>query len=191
MSSAKVNRKKKTLGAGKRLRLVSENGWEYVERIKSSGVVAIVAVTAANEILLTEQFRRSVAGRVLDLPAGLVGDLADSPDEELATAARRELIEETGYDARKFEFLSQSPTSPGLTSETVAFFRATGLKRVGAGGGVDDEQIQVYTVKLTAADAWLRKRARSGVQVDCKAYAGLYFASRVLRRSGSRSVPKK
>jgi len=95
----------------------------------------------------------------------------------LATAARRELIEETGYDARRFELLSQAPTSPGLTSETVAFFRAVGLKKVADGGGVDGEKIEVHSVKLTVAAAWLRKRLRLGVQIDCKTYAGLYFAS--------------
>jgi ADP-ribose pyrophosphatase len=171
------NRKKKTLGAGRWLRLVSEEGWEYVERVKTSGVVAIVAVTAADELVLTEQFRRPVAARVIDLPAGLVGDLKGSRNEELATAARRELIEETGYDARRFELLSQAPTSPGLTSETVAFFRAVGLKKVADGGGVDGEKIEVHSVKLTVAAAWLRKRLRLGVQIDCKTYAGLYFAS--------------
>jgi ADP-ribose pyrophosphatase len=170
--------KKKILGAGRRLRLVSEAGWEYVERVGSSGVVAIVAVTDAGELVLTEQFRRSVAGRVIDLPAGLVGDLKEAQDEDLATAARRELLEETGYDARRFDVLCQSPTSPGLTSETVAFVRATGLKKIAAGGGVEGEDITVHSVKLTVADAWLRRRARTGVQIDCKTYAGLYFASR-------------
>jgi ADP-ribose pyrophosphatase len=167
--------RKKTLATGKHLRMVSVGGWEYVERVGSSGVVAIVAVTEANEIVLTEQFRPSVANRVIDLPAGLVGDVKGARDEELTTAARRELIEETGYDVRRFDVLG---VSPGLTSETVAFVRALGLKKVGDGGGVDGEDITVHVVKLASADAWLRRRARAGVQIDCKAFAGLYFATR-------------
>jgi ADP-ribose pyrophosphatase len=170
--------RKKVLAAGKYLRMVSVGGWEFVERVGSSGVVAIVAVTDSGEIVLTEQFRRSVAGRVIDLPAGLVGDVKGARAEELTTAARRELIEETGYDARRFDVLVISPTSPGLTSETVAFIRASGIKQVGDGGGVDGEEITVHTVKLASADAWLRRRIRLGAQVDCKAYAGLYFANR-------------
>jgi ADP-ribose pyrophosphatase len=171
--------KRKILAAGKYLRMVNVGGWEYVERVGSSGVVAVVAVTDAQQIVLTEQFRRSVAGRVIDLPAGLIGDGDAFRDEQAATAARRELIEETGFDAARFKVLGQSPTSPGLTSETVVFVRATALKKVAAGGGVDGEDITVHVVKIASAEAWLRRRAGRGVQVDCKAYAGLYFASRV------------
>ncbi len=64
------------------------------------------------------------------------------------TAARRELIEETGYDARRFTLLAHAPTSPGLTTEVVTFFRAAGLKKVGAGGGIEGEDIVIHTVKL-------------------------------------------
>jgi ADP-ribose pyrophosphatase len=169
--------RKKILAAGKYLRMVSVGGWEFVERVGSSGVVAIVAVTDAHEIVLTEQFRRSVAGRVMDLPAGLIGDDNAFRDEQATAAGRRELVEETGYDAMRVKLLGQSPTSPGLTSETVVFVRATGLKEVAEGGGLVDEDITVHLVKIASAEAWLRRRVRLGVQVDCKAYAGLYLVS--------------
>ncbi len=162
------------LAAGRFLRLVNAEGWEFVERVRATGVVAIVAVTPEGELILTEQFRASVKGRVIDLPAGLAGDGPKS--EELVTAAQRELIEETGYDARRFKLLSHAPTSPGLTSEIVSFFRATGLKKVGTGGGIEGENIRVHTVKLNGADAWLRRRSRAGVHIDCKVFAGLHFA---------------
>ena len=121
MKATKSNGRKKTLGAGERLRLVSEGGWEFVERVGSSGVVSIVAVTDAGELVLTEQVRRSVGGPVIDLPAGLVGDEKGTRDESFLAAARRELLEETGFAARRFVLLGESPTSPGLTSETVVF----------------------------------------------------------------------
>ncbi len=63
MKATKSNGRKKTLGAGKRLRLVSEDGWEFVEPVGSSGVVSIVAVTDAGELVLTEQVRRRSGGR--------------------------------------------------------------------------------------------------------------------------------
>ena len=169
--------KREILAAGKWLRLVSEDGWEYVERVRISRIVVIVAVTPAGELILTEQFRPAVAARVIDLPAGLVGDAKASRNESLVAAARRELIEETGYDADRFELLAHAPTSPGLTSETVSFMRAIGLKRVGSGGGVDGENIETHLVKRDQAAAWLDSRLRARRQVDCKVYAGLYFAS--------------
>jgi ADP-ribose pyrophosphatase len=171
---------KVVLAAGRFLRLVNTGGWEFVERVRASGVVAIVAVTADDELVLTEQFRASVKGQVIDLPAGLAGDGPGS--EELVTAARRELIEETGYDARRFVLLAHAPTSPGLTSEVVSFFRAIGLKRVGAGGGIEGESIRIHSVKLDRADAWLRRKSRAGMHIDCKVYAGLHFA----RKRGAR-----
>jgi ADP-ribose pyrophosphatase len=176
MKATKSNGRKKTLGAGTRLRLVSDHGWEYVERVGSSGVVSIVAVTEAGELVLTEQVRRSVGGPVIDLPAGLVGDEKGSRDESFLAAAERELREETGFAARRFALLGESPTSPGLTSETVVFVRALGLKKVAAGGGIDNEKITVHCVKLARAAGWLRRRAKGGAQVDVKTYAGLYFA---------------
>jgi ADP-ribose pyrophosphatase len=176
MKATKSNGRKKTLGAGKRLRLVSDRGWEYVERVGSSGVVSIVAVTDAGELVLTEQVRRSVGGPVIDLPAGLVGDEKGARNEGFLTAAERELKEETGFAARRFVLLGESPTSPGLTSETVVFVRALGLKKVAAGGGIDNEKITVHCVQLARAAAWLRRRAKAGAQVDVKTYAGLYFA---------------
>jgi ADP-ribose pyrophosphatase len=97
-------------------------------------------------------------------------------------AARRELLEETGFAARRFVLLGESPTSPGLTSETVVFVRALGLKKVAGGGGIDNEKITVHCVKLARAAAWLRRRAKAGAQVDVKTYAGLYFSVAAVAR---------
>jgi ADP-ribose pyrophosphatase len=180
--------KRVVLAAGRFLRLVRGEGWEFVERVRATGVVAIVAVTSDGELILTEQFRRSLSGRVIDLPAGLAGD--GPRTEELATAARRELIEETGYDARRLTLLAQAPTSPGLTTEVVSFFRATGLKKVAAGGGVEGEQITIHAVQLDRMDAWLRRRSRAGIQIDCKVFAGLYFA-RTVRAASMRTSKRK
>ncbi len=85
------------LAEGKYLRFLSEGGWEYVIRPHSTGVVVIVAVTPARELILVEQHRVAVHASVIELPAGLVGDTSALRGEPLETAARRELIEETGY----------------------------------------------------------------------------------------------
>jgi ADP-ribose pyrophosphatase len=61
----------------------------------------------------------------------------------------------------------------------VALFLATGLKRVGPGGGVDGEQITVYEVALGEVEAFLREQVGRGRAVDLKVYAALHFARRV------------
>ncbi len=164
------------LGEGRFLRLVSVDGWEWAERRRVSGVVAVVAVTPDGRLLLTEQQRRPVGCAVIDLPAGLAGDEPGAENEALITAARRELEEEAGWTADEFTLLATCPTSPGLTSETVTVVRASGLRRVGAGGGVAGEGITVHAPLLTEAPAWLAARAARGALIDPKVYAGLWFA---------------
>jgi ADP-ribose pyrophosphatase len=171
----KITRKKKVLACGAHLRLVCVGKWEYAERADSSGVVAIVAVTDDGKLILTEQYREAVHAPVIDLAAGLAGDEGDKT-ESLETAARRELREECGYDAAELVHLTDVPTSAGLTSETVAIFRARGLRRVGSGGGNHSESITVHKVSLAKIDSWLTRRQRAGALIDVKVYTGLYFA---------------
>ena len=89
----------RVLAEGRWLRLIDDGGWEYAERTGSRGVAVIVAVTDAAELLLVEQYRHAVKARVIEPPAGLVGDLAGHADEDASAAARRELREETGIEA--------------------------------------------------------------------------------------------
>ena len=170
---------RRVLAQGRHLRFVEEDGWEFVERNAINGVVVIVAVTAEGRLVLVEQYRRPVGTTVLELPAGLSGDVVGQEDEDLASAARRELLEETGYDAGSLERIGPTgPPSAGVTSEVVTFFRAQALRRVGPGGGDAHEQITVHEIPLAEVEAWLEERARAGALVDPKVYAGLYFASR-------------
>jgi ADP-ribose pyrophosphatase len=167
---------RRVLAEGRHIRLVEENGWEYAERVQASGIVIIVAVTPESRILLVEQYRRPVKSRVLELPAGLAGDLAAYQGEDLAKAARRELMEETGYEAETMTPLTVGPPTAGLATEIVTFFRATGLKKTGPGGGDETEGIVVHEVPLADVEGWLSARTKAGDLIDPKVYAGLYFA---------------
>src|SRR6478672_11391362 len=110
----------KKICEGKRLLLLDDDSWEYVERKKGKEAVAVIAVTSDRKVILTEQLRRPVNARVIDWPAGLVGDEDDSDAE---TTARKELREETGYECKSVRELAGGPTSPGITSELVTFYR--------------------------------------------------------------------
>ena len=161
---------------GKHLRFVRRGTWEYVERIKVSGIVGIVAVTAAGNLLLVEQFRPPLQNAVIELPAGLAGDVAGSENEALSSAAARELMEETGYQAAEFTFLTEGAASAGVTNEIITLYRASGLKKVQSGGGDGTENIQIHEVPLDGIHEWLNLRRREGKVVDLKIYAGLFFA---------------
>ncbi|MGH8225193.1 MAG: NUDIX hydrolase [Gammaproteobacteria bacterium] len=171
--------KAQLLHRGEFLRLLRREHWEYVERTNSRGVAVIVAVTNDNKLLLVEQYRLPVERRVIELPAGLVGDIAD--DEPLIEAARRELIEETGYAAGKMEVVCSGPVTAGLSNETSTICIASELERVGPGGGDDSEDITVHAVPLKEMDAWLASRP-ADIAIDPKIYAGLWL----LRRNRSK-----
>ncbi len=158
---------------GKHVYVFERDGWEYVERKKAKEAVAVVAVTGDGKLVLTEQYRRAVDADVIDYPAGLVGD--EGGDGREATA-RKELEEETGYRCDSLELLAGGPTSPGITSEVVTFYRATGLQRSGAGGGIGDEKIVVHEVPLDGIERWLSARQAEGKLIDLKVWGGLYFA---------------
>ncbi len=166
---------KTTLFEGKHLRLLKVGHWEYVERTNATGVAIILAITPENKIVLVEQFRIPLGKRVIELPAGLAGDTPGAASEALATAAKRELLEETGYAAEEMVFLTEGPPSAGLTSETVTFFRAKSLRRLSAGGGSEGEDIQVHEIELAKVHDWLAEKSSHGWLIDPKVYTGLYF----------------
>ena len=93
------------LHEGEFLRLKRRDHWEYVERANARGAVVIVALTADDELLLVEQPRLPLQANVIELPAGLVGDIAGAEDEDLEIAGMRELEEETGYRAGRIDNL--------------------------------------------------------------------------------------
>ncbi|MBQ7567660.1 NUDIX hydrolase [bacterium] len=162
------------IGQGKFLQLLNHNGWEYAERKKVSAIVAIIA-EHQGKALVIEQFRPALGKRVIEWPAGLVGDVPGQENEDIVTAAQRELEEETGYRATRLQLLTYGPASAGLSNEIIHIFRAYDLVKVSAGGGVDDENITVHLVPLSEIDAWLRQKQQEDVLVDLKFYSGLYF----------------
>jgi ADP-ribose pyrophosphatase len=161
---------------GRYLSLVERAHWEFVTRSNAHAVAVLVATTPEREIVLVEQYRRPLDARVIELPAGLVGDTGD-PNEAVLDAAGRELIEETGFEARSLEVVMECPTSSGMTDEVITFVRADRLRRVGPGGGDDSEDIEVHVVPLGEVDAWLDDRRAQGLPLDPKIYTALYWLS--------------
>jgi 8-oxo-dGTP pyrophosphatase MutT (NUDIX family) len=178
---------KKTLWEGKFIRSVlvryidgsgvTERDWEAVERVGCDGVVGIVPFTDDGEVVMIRQFRPPINGHVIELPAGL-SDPGEKPEE----AARRELIEETGYSAGELRFLIEGPLSSGLSSEILTVFAATGLTFVGIGKRDETEHIEVLKVPFEEAASEIEYRRKAGDYVDLKVLGLIELALRSLGR---------
>jgi ADP-ribose pyrophosphatase len=161
---------------GEYLRLLRRGHWEYAERTNAGQAVIVVAVTPADTILFVEQYRIPIGARTIEMPAGLVGDLDDH--DTIESAAKRELLEETGWQAEHIDMLMVGPTSSGMSNEMIAFVRARGLTRVGPGGGDQTEDITVHEVPLANAPRWLAGKMAEGYSMDPKLWAGLWMVDR-------------
>ena len=159
---------------GRYLDVVWEERGEFTHNRRARGVVLIIPITTAREIVFIEQHRIALKANVIEYPAGLVGD--DEPDESFERAARRELLEESGYDSDQLEWLLRGPASPGSSTEVVDFYLARNARRVSERAGVAHERIQVHAVKLDDAHSWLKEKAGQRVLVDPRVNLGVYLA---------------
>ncbi|MFH1724821.1 MAG: NUDIX hydrolase [Elusimicrobiota bacterium] len=150
-----------------------------------TGIAVIIGVTDEDKLVLVEQHRIPVRGKVIEFPAGLANDSATGPRETLQEAAKRELLEETGYAAADAELIFEGPSSQASTSDILSFFHATGLEKAGEGGGDHTESISVHEVPVPDVDDWLRRQQAKGLLVDPRIYAGLYYLRRA-RNAGDR-----
>jgi 8-oxo-dGDP phosphatase len=101
---------------------------QQAERVVVShpGAVAVLALDEADRVLMIRQYRHAAGYRLWEIPAGL----RDVAGEPLVETARRELLEETGYRARKWHVLVDTFASPGFTNARVRIFLARGLEQL-------------------------------------------------------------
>ncbi len=167
---------KKIVKSGKYIRFVIRDGWEYIERVNATGVVIILSKTDDDKVILVEQFRHPVGRNVIAFPAGLVGDERARRNEDFSEAAKRELLEETGYLAKKMTRLFWGPVSAGMCKDMVTFFHASGIRKVAKGGGVNKwEKIKVHEVPLSSIDVWIKRRQKKGLLVAPNVLGGIYL----------------
>ena len=141
--------------------------WEYVSRSRGIKAAVILAIDDGH-VLLVEQYRVPLGKNCIELPAGLVGDHDHNTDEEISVAAVRELEEETGYRAQTMEDCGEFYSSPGMVSESFSLFKAYGLTKVSAGGGVDGENIAVHRVALGELDEFVAQKRKEGAGIDVR-----------------------
>ena len=108
------------------------------------GAVSIAPVLDDGRLLLVRQYRHAIGDWLLELPAGRL-----ERDEDPASAARRELEEETGYRAREWKELGRFYLAPGFCSERMVLYLARGLEAVPGGGLEADADEELELVRLS------------------------------------------
>ncbi|HZK44535.1 MAG TPA: NUDIX hydrolase [Syntrophomonadaceae bacterium] len=135
------------------------------EIVKHAEAVAIVAVDEGNNIYLVKQYRKPVEQVLLELPAGLL-----EPDEDILTAAYRELAEETGLRAKKMDKVLSFYSAPGFTDEKIHIFIARDFIKGETDLDVDEF---VETVKIPLTEAY--EMIATEKIIDAKTIIGLQY----------------
>lgn len=155
---------------GKFIRAMKRGRWEYASRTRDITAVVILA-EVDGKVLLVEQPRVPTGKRCLELPAGLIGD--EDPEATVEGTAVKELEEETGYTADRIERIGDFYSSPGMVAESFTLVRATGLTKIGEGGGDDSEDIIVHLVARADIPAFIDQKRNAGIGIDVRLIAFL------------------
>jgi ADP-ribose pyrophosphatase len=142
--------------------------------VRHTGSVVIMAVDdtySEPRVLLVRQYRHAAEQSLWELCAGRM----DEGESEL-TAAKRELMEETGYSARRWKRILKFWTTPGFVAETMSIYLAQDL-RAGAAQPEEDEVIDLKFLPLSKAVQWVM----NGVIKDAKTIAGILWLSHKFR----------
>jgi ADP-ribose pyrophosphatase len=150
---------------GKFVRLQKRGKWEFASRVNNISAVVILA-DYEGKIILIDQPRVGPDCRCVELPAGLVGDEDASATVE-ATAVK-ELEEEAGFTAERIERLGEFYASPGMLSESFTLVRAHGVRRIGEGGGDENEDINVHLVARAEIPNFIEQKRAEGFGIDVK-----------------------
>jgi ADP-ribose pyrophosphatase len=150
---------------GKFVRALRRGKWEYASRANDIGAVVVLAEYDGKTILV-EQLRVPLGRRCIELPAGLVGDQDANATPE--STAIKELEEETGFTADRVERLGDFYASPGMLSEGFTLVRAHGVRRIGEGGGDENEDIKVHLVARAEIPNFIDLKRAEGLGIDVK-----------------------
>lgn len=141
------------------------------EVVQHPGGVVVCPILDDGRIVFVEQWRYPLQRMLLELPAGKL-DWPNGVPEDPALAIRRELWEETGYEAAHWEELTYIYTAPGFCDEKLWLYKATGLKLSERPAQPDEDEL-INLVLLTPEQAWAKVRSREIVDAKTVALLGL------------------
>lgn len=158
--------------AGRFVRALRRGKWEYASRANNINAVVVYA-EHEGKVILIDQPRVAPDCRCLELPAGLVGD--QDPDATPESTAIKELEEETGFTAERVERIGEFYASPGMLAESFTLVRAVGVRRIGEGGGDENEDINVHLVARQDIPNFIEQKRAEGFGIDVKLLLFLGF----------------
>lgn len=147
-----------------RIRLPDGSGAER-ETVRHPGAVGIVGIHDGR-VLMVKQVRHAVGRELLEIPAGKLDEAGESPED----CARRELEEETGYEAENLEKLVTYVASPGFTDEAVHVFLSTKLTRIS--DPPSDDEGEPISIEWIPVDD-IPSAIEAGRVIDAKTIIGL------------------
>lgn len=151
------------------------------EVVEHLGAVAVVAVDEQLRVAMIHQYRHPIGRRLLELPAGLLDVAGENP----LVTAQRELAEEVGLAARRWDTLVDVAASAGFTDEVVRVYLARELTEVERPTLEDDEELDIVPQRVPLADAV--RRVLSGELINGSTVSGILAADAVL----SHGVPAR
>src|SRR5919202_6137101 len=143
----------------------SRGDWEC---IRHAGGALAVPVTPDGKLVLLRQYRFALRGRLLEFPAGTV-ERHEAPEETI----KREIEEETGYRAHKWQKLGQFPVAPGYSDEWIYAFLAQDLEKLESPPSPDDDE-DIETIFMTPQE--LEEAILDGESIDAKSISSFFLA---------------
>ncbi|TVP92393.1 NUDIX hydrolase [Alkalibacterium sp.] len=119
------------------------------EIVRHAGASAVIPFTQDGRMVLVKQYRKAIEQLSVEIPAGI----KDEVDDTGLVTAKRELEEETGYQADEWEFVTSFFSTPGFTDEYLEIYEATGLKKVDNPLEMDDDEA-IELIEVTFDEAW-------------------------------------
>lgn len=148
----------------------SKKFWEMVKRKVFRRIIGVVAITPKNEIILVKIYRIPIKKYVIEPIMGLT----DRKGESEKTAVRRELLEETGYAAKKIIKLGVGPHNSGLSGSEVALYVALNAKKIKKPMLEDSEDISTIKIPASRVISFLYHPPKK-TAVDIKVFGILFL----------------
>ena len=135
--------------------------------VELDDTLCALGITQNDEVVMVKQYRHPVGKTLLEIPGGFV-DKNETPENAIA----RELLEETGYEFSKYEYLGEVAANPGILSGYTKLYLATGGKKIAEQKLDENEEIKVELIPIDElVELLLQNKIEQALHTSCIFYA--------------------